>query len=104
MSLLGLSVGGAYGFYEGLRSSPSPALKIRLNTVLNSMTRRGPFIGNSAGVLGKSLTTQLRDYHIVSLEIGEGRDLSLLTHVYILLFSLDVQRNQRSSWQGSWLP
>ncbi|KAK3825363.1 MAG: Tim17/Tim22/Tim23/Pmp24 family-domain-containing protein, partial [Benniella sp.] len=47
----GLSVGGAYGFYEGLRSSPSPALKIRLNTVLNSMTRRGPFIGNSAGVL-----------------------------------------------------
>ncbi|KAF9435098.1 Mitochondrial import inner membrane translocase subunit tim23 [Entomortierella beljakovae] len=49
--ITGLSVGGAYGFYEGLRSSPSPALKIRLNTVLNSMTRRGPFIGNSAGVL-----------------------------------------------------
>ncbi|KAG0057762.1 Mitochondrial import inner membrane translocase subunit tim23 [Gryganskiella cystojenkinii] len=47
----GLSLGGAYGFYEGLRSSPSPAVKVRLNTVLNSMTRRGPFIGNSAGVL-----------------------------------------------------
>ena len=46
-------MGGAFGFYEGLRSSPSPALKIRLNTVLNSMTRRGPFIGNSAGVMGK---------------------------------------------------
>ncbi|KAG0347049.1 Mitochondrial import inner membrane translocase subunit tim23 [Podila humilis] len=49
--LSGLSVGGAYGFYEGLRSSPSPAFKVRLNTVLNSMTRRGPFIGNSAGVM-----------------------------------------------------
>ncbi|KAG0314067.1 Mitochondrial import inner membrane translocase subunit tim23 [Dissophora globulifera] len=49
--ITGLSAGGAYGFYEGLRSSPSPAFKIRLNTVLNSMTRRGPFIGNSAGVL-----------------------------------------------------
>ncbi|KAG0329148.1 Mitochondrial import inner membrane translocase subunit tim23 [Dissophora globulifera] len=46
-----LSMGGAFGFYEGFRSSPSPAVKIRLNTVLNSMTRRGPFIGNSAGVL-----------------------------------------------------
>ncbi|KAG0196019.1 Mitochondrial import inner membrane translocase subunit tim23 [Mortierella sp. GBA30] len=46
-----LSLGGAFGLYEGLRSSPSPALKIRLNTVLNSMTRRGPFIGNSAGVM-----------------------------------------------------
>ncbi|KAF9302783.1 Mitochondrial import inner membrane translocase subunit tim23 [Podila epicladia] len=49
--LSGLSLGGAYGFYEGLRSSPSPAFKVRLNTVLNSMTRRGPFIGNSAGVM-----------------------------------------------------
>ncbi|KAF9279502.1 Mitochondrial import inner membrane translocase subunit tim23 [Mortierella alpina] len=49
--ITGLSMGGAFGFYEGLRSSPSPALKIRLNTVLNSMTRRGPFIGNSAGVM-----------------------------------------------------
>ncbi|GJJ70812.1 mitochondrial import inner membrane translocase subunit TIM23 [Entomortierella parvispora] len=46
-----LSAGGAFGFYEGLRSSPSPALKVRLNTVLNSMTRRGPFIGNSAAIL-----------------------------------------------------
>lgn len=46
-------MGGAFGFYEGLRSSPSPAFKIRLNTVLNGMTRRGPFIGNSAGVMGK---------------------------------------------------
>ncbi|KAF9431196.1 Mitochondrial import inner membrane translocase subunit tim23 [Podila epigama] len=49
--LTGLSAGGAFGFYEGLRSSPSPAFKVRLNTVLNSMTRRGPFIGNSAGVM-----------------------------------------------------
>lgn len=44
-------MGGAFGMYEGLKSSPSPALKIRVNTVLNSMTRRGPFIGNSAGVM-----------------------------------------------------
>lgn len=44
-------MGGAFGMYEGLKSSPSPALKIRVNTVLNSMTRRGPFLGNSAGVM-----------------------------------------------------
>ncbi|KAF8978291.1 Mitochondrial import inner membrane translocase subunit tim23 [Entomortierella lignicola] len=49
--ITGLTLGGAYGFFEGLRSSPSPAFKIRLNTVLNHMTRRGPFLGNSAGVL-----------------------------------------------------
>ncbi|KAF9355805.1 Mitochondrial import inner membrane translocase subunit tim23 [Mortierella sp. AD094] len=64
--IAGLSLGGAYGFYEGLRSSPSPAFKIRLNTVLNSMTRRGPFIGNSAGVLALM-------YNGVNGAIGKAR-------------------------------
>lgn len=37
---------------EGLRRSPSNAPpKLRLNSVLNSMTRRGPFLGNSAGIV-----------------------------------------------------
>lgn len=37
---------------EGLRRSPATAPpKLRLNSVLNSMTRRGPFLGNSAGVI-----------------------------------------------------
>ena len=37
---------------EGLRKTPSTAPpKIRLNGVLNAVTRRGPFLGNSAGVV-----------------------------------------------------
>ena len=37
---------------EGFRRSPAGAPpKLRLNSVLNSMTRRGPFLGNSAGVI-----------------------------------------------------
>lgn len=37
---------------EGLRRSPADAPpKLRLNSVLNSMTRRGPFLGNSAGIV-----------------------------------------------------
>lgn len=50
--LTGLSVGGAYGFAEGLRNAPPNAsAKLRLNGILNAVTRRGPFLGNSAGVL-----------------------------------------------------
>ncbi|KAG0290873.1 Mitochondrial import inner membrane translocase subunit tim23 [Linnemannia gamsii] len=64
--ITGLTMGGAYGFYEGLRSSPSPAFKIRLNTVLNGMTRRGPFIGNSAGILALM-------YNAVNGGIGRAR-------------------------------
>lgn len=37
---------------EGLNRSPVNAPpKLRLNSVLNSVTRRGPFLGNSAGVI-----------------------------------------------------
>ncbi|GAB1320462.1 Mitochondrial import inner membrane translocase subunit tim23 [Madurella fahalii] len=49
--LLGLSIGGAWGLQEGLRKSADQPPKLRLNSVLNSVTRRGPFLGNSAGVV-----------------------------------------------------
>lgn len=58
----GLAIGGFIGLNEGLKNLPAPSLdakgkltpapfKLKLNTVLNNITKRGPFIGNSAGVL-----------------------------------------------------
>jgi len=50
--LTALTMGGAWGLFEGLNRSPASAPpKLRLNSVLNSITRRGPFLGNSAGVI-----------------------------------------------------
>ncbi|KAF6225147.1 hypothetical protein HO133_010344 [Letharia lupina] len=50
--LSALTLGGTWGMIEGLRKSPASAPpKLKLNSVLNSMTRRGPFLGNSAGVI-----------------------------------------------------
>lgn len=50
--LVGLSVGGLYGLAEGMRKSADMgSAKLRLNTVLNSVTRRGPYLGNTSGVL-----------------------------------------------------
>jgi import inner membrane translocase subunit TIM23 len=52
--LAGLTLGGAVGLAEGVRKGAgSPNMKIRLNTTLNSITRRGPGLGNSVGVIGK---------------------------------------------------
>ncbi|OMH78433.1 Mitochondrial import inner membrane translocase subunit tim23 [Zancudomyces culisetae] len=48
--LAGLGTGGLWGLLEGNRL-PAKNFKIRLNGILNAMTRRGPFVGNSAGVL-----------------------------------------------------
>lgn len=50
--LTALAMGGTWGLVEGLNRAPaSSPPKLRLNSVLNSVTRRGPFLGNSAGVV-----------------------------------------------------
>lgn len=49
--LSALTVGGAWGLQEGMRRSAGQPPKLRLNSVLNAVTRRGPFLGNSAGVI-----------------------------------------------------
>lgn len=50
--LAALTTGGAWGLIEGLNRVPATASpRLRLNGVLNSVTRRGPFLGNSAGVV-----------------------------------------------------
>lgn len=50
--LTALSIGGTWGLIEGLnRLPPTAPPKLRLNSALNAITRRGPFVGNSAGVV-----------------------------------------------------
>jgi len=49
--LTALTIGGTWGLIEGWNKTASAPPKLRLNGVLNSVTRRGPFLGNSAGVI-----------------------------------------------------
>jgi len=52
MYLLGLGTGGFFGLSEGLRTtSASMPTKLRTNAILNSITRRGPYLGNLCGCL-----------------------------------------------------
>ena len=64
--LIGLSTGGAWGLQEGLRNSAGQAPKLRLNSVLNAVTRRGPYLGNSAGVVAIT-------YNCINSLIGYSR-------------------------------
>ncbi|KAI3404500.1 TIM23 [Candida oxycetoniae] len=58
--LMGLGIGGLFGLQQGISTVPSPAPgKVKLNHILNNITKRGPFLGNSAGVL--ALTYNLID-------------------------------------------
>ncbi|KAL4398771.1 Mitochondrial import inner membrane translocase subunit Tim23 [Malassezia pachydermatis] len=50
----GLMVGGLMGLREGMTRPlgiESPTFRLRMNAVLNQVSRRGTFIGNSAGVI-----------------------------------------------------
>lgn len=76
--LAGLGIGGAWGLQEGLRRSINQPPKLRLNSVLNAVTRRGPFLGNSAGVVAITYNCfngaigQLRGTHDAANTIAAG--------------------------------
>lgn len=76
--LSALTIGGAWGMQEGLRRSAGQAPKLRLNSTLNAITRRGPFLGNSAGVVAiiyncfNSYLGYLRGKHDWLNSVGAG--------------------------------
>lgn len=49
----GFASGGLYGFVEGWRTAASPNYKIRFNSVMNAISRRGSVWGSSLGIVGK---------------------------------------------------
>jgi len=76
--LSGLTLGGAWGLQEGLRRSAGQAPKLRLNSVLNAVTRRGPYLGNSAGAVAitynciNSLIGYFRGKHDAANSVAAG--------------------------------
>jgi import inner membrane translocase subunit TIM23 len=48
--LLGVSTGGLYGFYQGVKSTPSTRFRVQLNSILNHCGRYGSRAGNTIGV------------------------------------------------------
>lgn len=49
----GFTGGGLYGFVEGWRNAASPSYKIRFNSVMNAVSKRGALLGSSLGIVGK---------------------------------------------------
>lgn len=65
--LIGLGLGGMSGLVQGVKAIPPNATgKLQLNTILNNVTKRGPFLGNSAGILALS-------YNIINSTIDSIR-------------------------------
>ena len=53
--MAGFGFGGLYGSIEGFRQAANPSFRIRLNGIINGLSRRGSKIGNALGIIGESL-------------------------------------------------
>ena len=49
----GYAIGTTIGFVEGWRTAAAPNFKVRVNSVLNAVARRGGSLGNGLGVVGE---------------------------------------------------
>lgn len=82
--LVGLVAGGSYGMREGLLSSAGQLQRLRINAVLNAMSRRGPNLANRLGVMAmmfsglESLAGAVRDDHDVLNTVGAGTATGVL--------------------------
>lgn len=107
--LTALSIGGAWGMVEGLnRLPPSAPPKLRLNSVLNAVTRRGPFLGNSAGVLAmvyngiNSLIGHYRGKHDAANSIAAGALSGMLFKSTRGLRPMMISGGLVASTAGAW--
>lgn len=107
--LTALSIGGAWGLVEGLnRLPPSAPPKLRLNSVLNAVTRRGPFLGNSAGVLAmvyngvNSLIGHYRGKHDAANSIAAGALSGMLFKSTRGLRPMVISGGLVASTAGAW--
>ncbi|RKP19599.1 hypothetical protein ROZALSC1DRAFT_28815 [Rozella allomycis CSF55] len=48
---VGITVGSIWGFFEGVKDPAPTTMKLRKNAILNAITKRGPFVANSVGVV-----------------------------------------------------
>jgi hypothetical protein len=64
----GFAAGGLYGFQEGWRSAKSEALSVRMNSVLNQVTKRGNKAANVLGTLAFMHTGASWIFHKLEVE------------------------------------
>jgi import inner membrane translocase subunit TIM23 len=107
--LAALSAGGSWGLIEGLNKlPPSAPPKLRLNSVLNSVTRRGPFLGNSAGVIAlvynvfNSTIGHVRGKHDASNSIVAGALSGMLFRSTRGLKPMAISGGIVASIAGTW--
>jgi hypothetical protein len=69
--------GGFYGAYKGVAGAPSSTMKVRVNSMLNGVSKYGGTLGNNLGVLG--------EYHCINSLV--------MMHIYTSIASILLMQN-----------
>ena len=105
----GLGFGGLWGLREGAaRPLAVSNARLRLNSILNGVTRRGTFLGNSAGVLGRLFSVLVVPHCAYSahmIPFVPPFPLYLTTFFVALIYnivnsSIDSWRGRHDVWGG----
>ncbi len=65
--MLGLASGTVWGLKEGLRNIEGTSHRMRANSILNGLTRRGPYMANTFAALSKCTLHCLPSYLLPSV-------------------------------------
>ena len=68
-------MGGLWGLSDGLRRPEGKNIRLRLNSILNGLTRRGPFMGNTLATLGEHVQYNHTCTNIGNVSIAAGKRL-----------------------------
>ena len=86
---LGLGIGGLWGLREGAtRPLVVSNARLRLNSILNGVTRRRSFLGNSAGVLGRLFSVVAAPHCALFRQYDPFCSLYLTTFFVALIYNI----------------
>ncbi|TIA73760.1 hypothetical protein E3P92_01741 [Wallemia ichthyophaga] len=105
----GLGLGGLWGLREGMNKKlAAPVTRLRVNAILNSLTKRGSFIANSGGIIAmvynmtNSSLDSIRGKHDVLNSMGAGAFSGALFKSTAGLRPMAISAGILSTTAGGW--
>mmetsp|Transcript_10193 Transcript_10193/g.9130 ORF Transcript_10193/g.9130 Transcript_10193/m.9130 type:complete len:191 (+) Transcript_10193:19-591(+) len=99
--LTGFSAGCSYGLIEGWRAAVNPNFRIRLNSILNAMSKRGSKLGNSLGVIAFIHTASVGVADAITLDNYVGNTVATpVAAGFVTGFMYGIPRGSRAGALG----
>eukprot|EP00607_Mallomonas_marina_P007263 CAMPEP_0182417154 /NCGR_PEP_ID=MMETSP1167-20130531/1564_1 /TAXON_ID=2988 /ORGANISM="Mallomonas Sp, Strain CCMP3275" /LENGTH=175 /DNA_ID=CAMNT_0024590493 /DNA_START=150 /DNA_END=674 /DNA_ORIENTATION=- len=99
----GFACAGAYGFVEGWRGAANPSYRIKLNSVINAVSKRGAKAGNAMGSIAFLYTVSIWATEFFDVEgyVGHGAAVPVVSGLATGLFYKSASGVRGASLAGA---